>query len=420
MSSILLFAGYLLLFTWIIPKLGFNKKSGLSKNTLSALFLIKTITGCIYGYIHANHSDKLHDMDTWRFYFDSLDEMKILRKDPYRFFRELFIDPYHGGVDKIFSTKGSYWNDLKNNIMVKLVTIFDLFSLGNYYVNLIFFNFITFFGPVALYRTFIHRFPLRKKTILTGVFLLPSVLFWSSGLHKEGLLLLAIGLLSFNVDHVIQARWGVSSVSWIIACLCMIFILRNNVIFALLPSLIAWYWSEKNKPHAVRIFLIVDAVFVILFFISPYIIPKLDLPLSMHLRQQEFIALGGRMAMPVSVLQPDLYGFIHNLPSAFSIAFLHPLPGEGGLNYLPFSLELICIGILFILSLLMPARNKHLPILLFSANFALLLMVMIGYIVPNIGAVIRYKSIGFPFLFFFMALTWDRKKTLEIFNTIRI
>jgi hypothetical protein len=50
------------------------------------------------------------------------------------------------------------------------------------------------------------------------------------------------------------------------------------------------------------------------------------------------------------------------------------------------------------------------PLTLFALNFAILLFLLIGYCVPNVGAIIRYRSPGMPFLFLACWLATDWKK----------
>jgi hypothetical protein len=195
-----------------------------------------------------------------------------------------------------------------------------------------------------------------------------------------------------------------------------IFILRINVLIALIPAATAWWWSERKGDGRI-IFPVVHLLFIVLFFGLPVLFPKLDLPMSMHIRQQEFIELGGRTAFPVKVLEPNLMGFIRNLPEALSIAFLRPFPGEGGLFYIPFTIEMGILLILLSFLVLYPDRRAiRDPLILFSFSFALTLLLTIGYIVPNLGAVVRYRSIGMTFLFLFATLGTDWTRIRKTFQ----
>ena len=414
---IALFIFHLLLFTWLVTRTPFFRRSGLSPSVLAGTFLFHVAVACLYGYVHTFPADYRHTIDTWRFHYEGLRELNNLKSDPLSFFGELFRDPYHSGFSRLFSTTGSYWNDLKNNVMVKMMTVFDLFSLGNYYTNLIFYNYLVLFGSVALYRVFRDFFPGRTRILFIAIFATPSILFWGSGLHKEGLLFTAIALTLFHGRRVTLSRLRIGPVLATTLSMAMVFILRNNVIFALLPATLAWWWTEKRGGKAWPIFLLVNLSSIIIFFGTPKLIPRIDPPMTMHLRQRSFIALGGRTALPMDELEPNLKGFLNNLPSAANFTFLHPLPGEGGLFYIPFSFEMIACYLLFLISIVYPDRSSRAsPLVLFSFNFAILLFLLIGYCVPNVGAIIRYRSLGMPFLFLAATLATDWKRVFTIFQ----
>src|SRR5205085_4930113 len=88
--------------------------------------------------------------DTWRFYRLSLQETKWLKRDPISFVNDLFHSGYQSSGN-IFSGQGNYWNDLKSNVIIKLMAIFNVPSLSNYYVDIIFFNFLFLFGLVGIF-----------------------------------------------------------------------------------------------------------------------------------------------------------------------------------------------------------------------------------------------------------------------------
>jgi len=88
--------------------------------------------------------------------------------------------------------------------MVRLFAILNVFSFGNAWGNIILLALLCFCAEMALYRTIIHHFDFSRngRSIVFGVlFFLPSTLFWSSGLLKEGPVLI---LLCFIMVQVIS------------------------------------------------------------------------------------------------------------------------------------------------------------------------------------------------------------------------
>jgi hypothetical protein len=169
---------------------------------------------------------------------------------------------------------------------------------------------------------------------------------------------------------------------------------------ALLPAIISWILSIKYPQFSSRIFLGINIFCLIFFFSSTFLGKSFDMPQYVASRQSDFIQLQGKTMLAVPILKPNVFGFIHNLPSAIDITLLHPYPGEGGKSYIPFTVEAIIFLILLVFgSCTILLKKQKMPIFsIFCLNFSILLLLIIGYIVPNVGAVIRYKSIALPFL----------------------
>ncbi|MGZ3998646.1 MAG: hypothetical protein ACXVKM_13315, partial [Flavisolibacter sp.] len=145
------------------------------------------MAGIFYGWIGIYYGQMAQMIDTWAYHVESLKEYHLLTTHPVDFFTSLFHNSYEGGYTNFLSSRNSWWNDVKANFFIKIIAIFDLFSFGNYYVNVIFYSFISLFGPMAVYRIMKDVFPRQKVPLLIAVFLVPSFIYWTSGLHKEGL-----------------------------------------------------------------------------------------------------------------------------------------------------------------------------------------------------------------------------------------
>jgi len=386
----------LIIATGLIIKLPFFKKSKLPPIGLACLFLLKIVAGVVYGYIHAHPPAHIGVTDTWKFFNESLPETNLLKHHPKIFFQDILFNSSTGLHP--FSTQHNYWNNIKFTLMVKLAAIFNVFSLGNYYVNLIFYNFLCFFGVVLFYRQLRDKF-IATEWALCIAFLIPSVLFWGSGFHKEGLILSALYIVIYYMEKTMQ-QLQMKSILLVAVFFIMLLFLRIYVLVALLPAIISWILSIKYPQFSSRIFLGINIFCLIFFFSSTFLGKSFDMPQYVASRQSDFIQLQGNTMLAVPILKPNFFGFIHNLPSAFDITLLHPYPGEGGKSYIPFTVEAIFFLVLLVLgSCTMVFKKQKMPIFsIFCLNFSIVLLLIIGYIVPNVGAVIRYKSIALPFL----------------------
>ncbi len=402
---ILIFITYLIVFSFIITRMPFFKGALLPPMLLVLLFITKVAVGCAYGWIHTLKPDYLTTMDTWKFYTDGLKEMEVLKHNTWFFFSELTNDPYNDGYGKILGTTNSYWNDLKYNVMIKLAGVFNFFSGGNYYTNVIFYSAISFVGPVALFRLLKQMFGSSNLKLIIICFGIPSVVFWTSGFHKEGLLFSAIGLILYYSYQIFKSGFSIAGAAIIFLSFISIFILRNNLLLGLLPAWLFWMISEYFRSYARTIFILGSIIFVTLFFSAGYIHPRLNLPMYVSGRQKEFMLLGGNTLVATETIEPGVTGFIKHLPTAVNMGFLRPHIGEGGLFYIPFTVEILALLSCFIL--LMVYRKSLLPsqpFLYFSLFFAVVTCLMIGYTITNTGATIRYRSLALPFLLLFMLM----------------
>ncbi|MGE5106804.1 MAG: hypothetical protein ACM3H8_04635 [Sphingobacteriales bacterium] len=364
------------------------------------LFILKVFAGVVYGYIYRQTPDHHIYADTWRFFYESKEETDLLFNNPGKYFTDLFNNPYEKGYQRLFSGHQSYWSDLKSNFMVKLVSVFNIFSLKQYYVNVIFYSFITFFGPVALYRLYNKIFPGKNTLLFIGCFLIPSFLYWCSGLHKDGFIFSGIAFIMYHIDKMTtEEGFSFKRSLYILLCLILIFPLRNYITVALLPAITAWLLSVKWKQKKWIAFSLVYFFFGTLFFTSRFINPKINLPLSVSMRQAEFAKLKGNSFIETTKLLPGLKSFVRNLPEALNHSLLRPYPTEiKSIIYIPAAIEVMAYLILFLLFIFKGKNIFNQPSVLFVFFFSFSLLILIGYIIPFIGAIVRYRSLLLPFL----------------------
>ncbi|MEP6701058.1 MAG: hypothetical protein ABJA85_07075, partial [Bacteroidota bacterium] len=297
----LLFVAYLVIFAWLVTKVKFFTRTGLSKPQLIIILLLKIMAGIFYGWIGLYYGGLAQMQDTWGFHTSSIQEYHLLFNNPHEYFTNLFNDPYESGVYKFFDSTDSYWNDLKGNLIIKILSVFNIFSFGHYYVNVIFYCFITLFGTIAIYKVMTDVFPEKKNTVLLATFLVPSFLYWTSGIHKEGLIFTGISLVVYCIYFVLkEKRWGFKRIVGLIVGLLLLLSLRNFLLVIIIPAILAWVLTNKRPKYGLAIFGTLYLLFGVLFFTAKYINHRLDFPQAVVNKQQEFIQLkGGNSSIPI-------------------------------------------------------------------------------------------------------------------------
>ncbi len=375
------------------------------------------MAGIFYGWIGVYYGNLAQMVDTWAYHYESIQEFYLLKSDPAEFFKSLFRNNYDNGYTNFLVTKDSWWNDFKGNFFIKILSIFNLLSLGNYYTNLIFFSFLSMFGPLAIFRVMKEEFPGKKIPVLLATFLVPSFLYWTSGLHKDGLIFTGIALVVYSFYFGLKEKqFKAGRVCTILLGMFMVLALRNFLLLPLLGGLFTWTMAHRLQKHHLRTFFIVYTGFLFVFFTGKYIHPRFDFPKVLAIKQGEFRSLGGGSAVNVAALEPSVKSFILQAPQAFTLSILRPFPTDvRHLLSLAAAVEINILILFFLIFLVWRTRERTInPFLLFCLFFSFSVLMIIGYSVNVVGAIVRYRSIILPFLIVPMAAYIDWKKINDL------
>jgi hypothetical protein len=349
-----------------------------------------------------------------------IEEFRLLFENPHEYLVNIFHTNTPDAYSRLLDDSHSFWNNLRTNLILKMLSIFNIFSLKSFLINTLFFNFLIFFGFVALYKVFIKIFPASFYQLIICIFLLPSALFFSSEIHRDGLILLSLSMIIYHLFFILNNQ----QFSWerilpITLFLLLIFFLRNFVFITLIPAIIAWILSKKFSKHVFICFVSVYVFSTIIFFCSGFISSRASLPQYVSSRQQSFIEIGkmGASTININPLYPNVKSFLMNAPEALDHALLRPyLSKIGSVQYMPFALEIFIIEISFLIFLIYRKKNILIdPLIYFGVFFSLTMLLITGYTVPIIGAIVRYRSIYLIFLLIPLVCYTDWKKFARLF-----
>ena len=413
--SYVLFFIYLSVFAWLLTKIRFVTNTGLSTKIIIGLFVLKVLTGCVYALIMMQSNSLA---DTIFFHNEGFKEYHLLINDPKQYVTNFFHSSYQNGYDGLLSSKNSYWKDLQGNMIIRFLSICNIFSFGNYYINVIFYNFVVFFGGIGLYRVYNSLYSNKNYLLVGTCFLLPSLLIYTSTIHKEGLIYAAIGIVVYNMYALLHKN-GFSWVRLIYIGLTMIFIFlqRNYVLLAMLPAILAWMVATKKKNFPLLSFFIIYFLGIIIFFTAHFLSPKLNLPQSIISKQLDFQKFTAASTyVQLDTLQPNFKSFVLNAPQAFAHGLLRPFFTDIKLSasLLPLAFEVFLYEIIFILFIFFRDRKlSNQPFIYFGIFFGISILLIIGYTIPIIGAIVRYRSIYLPFLITPIICTIDWQKVKQ-------
>ena len=397
--SAVLFIFYFLLLGFWLTRIKIVKETEIGTPVLLILFTIKIMAGIAVGL--ASYYIFKYQTDYFQTNLYGIQEYHSLFESPKVFFTDLFKSNYTE-TGEFFGSRGSYWNDLRLNIIYKALAFTNIFSRGNYYINSLFFNFVSFIGSILLYKVFINVYPSKKWQIAIGCFLLPSTLYFGSGIFKDLIVLTALSAFCYSLYFGLMKGFNGKKMIYLLLSFVTILFIRNFIAVILLPCAFTWIITYKYKLPAIKSFVTLFVAGIVVTTILQQFSQKVNPLLIVVKKQQAFFALGkANTDYKMDSLQPTIKSFAEQAPSALRHSFLSPYPMEFQNLYMNlFSLEIISYWILFVLMLLFPAKIKHNSqgFIVFSVAFTFLIFLFSGYITPAAGALIRYRSIYFPFI----------------------
>jgi hypothetical protein len=431
MPGALLAIAYTALFLYLMRRMPFFARvPGLGMRTIAGLFVLKISAGtalwAVYTYVYADRSTA----DIFKYFDDSMVLYDALLTAPGDFFRMLFgVDndsPYF--TEHYYGVMNNWIRQFENNVyndshtMIRFNAVLRLFSFGHYHVHTVFACFVSTTGLVALYRAvhpLLHDSAAQRheRGLMPAIFLWPSMLFWASGVLKESLLVFGLGLFLLGTIGNWPDRLAWRPLAAIIAGLAVMLVIKFYVLLCLIPGLLAWWWARARPGRPLLQSAIVHALALAGVLLSGSLVPGYDMLEMLTVKQRDFIGMatdvesGSLLAMPA--LDGSLWSFLRSAPHALYMSFLSPFAvlGTGPLAWMG-AAENVLLLLLPVIALryARPWRTIDRSALWFFLSFILMLALLIGWTVPVVGALVRYRVPMLPFVAFAALLVMDPHK----------
>ena len=410
MTNLLLTIPYLFFLLFLIDKIPFIKQSGFQTNSLRFAFLAKVFCGFMVYLIYAYYYGNRIEADTFKYFDDSYYLYESLYTRPIDFFKMLFGINCEGAYfDDLYYDKMNNWyrvyeNSLYNDnrLIIRVNAALRLFSFGNYHVHSIILNFIAFIGSVGMARFFLY-FVQTKWKVYVAIFFIPSVVFWSSGILKESLLLFAMGLFCYFLYRlVISKNW--INLLFLTLPFLLLMLLKFYVFVAFIPAILGCYFSETTRLKWKAF----PLVFGILSFLA-ILLGSWDSSYNfIHIlvrKQHDFInmsiAFHVNSAIQMDYLDENIFSILKAVPFGIINSLTRPWPLEiKNILFLPAMIENLVLLVLITTVLIQKVKNpiRSSNFVLFCFLFTFFLFAIIGISTPILGALVRYKIPAMPFL----------------------
>jgi hypothetical protein len=377
----------------------------LSKGELVLVFAGKVAMGCLYGYIFSRFYG---GDDTWQLHQLGIFEHHKLVNNTAQFFIDLDpLDPIRRNASL---SRGLHFLllDYEYWMISKPLAVFNFLSGSNYYVNIVFFSFITFWGPYWLFSLLLRIFPAKRKLIFFFVFLFPPVLFWLSGLRADGMLMLFFSLMLLQFYQWVHERKK-RAIIFFLTGFAGVLIFRDVMVLLLVPGLLGWFLVKRYSTRPMLTFALLWIICIVVFWASALLPASFSMPVMVATRQHEYLALKANTRFELDSLRPAFNSYMHVLPQAVRNVYIRPYLWEAkGFLQLATAVSIMIMWLLVLLVIIrkeMPwssyFRN---PVILFFLFFCLNFYLLIGYTVPFPGAIVRYKVIPELLLFLVIVL----------------
>lgn len=429
--EILLTLTYTLLFIFIIHKMEFFTIDGFSKQAISGIFILKILAGLALWAIYTFYYPDRSTADIYKYFDDSKVIFDALSIRPADYFKMLSGIGNNTPAFDLYYSKMHYWaRKIDSNIyndshtIIRFNAFVRLFSFGYFNVHTVFICFLSLTGLTAIYKTFEPYLRDKKRELFFAVFLLPSVLFWGSGVLKEGLIFFALGLLIYYSNKL----YGFKP---LLICLGTAFLLAFSKFYvwlAVFPGLVFLIWVNKagNRKLFLKYACVIAVIGVIGLNIDSF--TTIQNPLvTLSQKHFEFDQLasgkltdasnrpippaGSKIEIPI--LEPSFVSFIKNSPDALINTIFRPYIWESKTPVMLMAgIETLLILIIILLALVFMKSLREIKweYVLFCLSFVLFQFLIIGETTPILGAIARYKTIALPFLVIAFLFVIDKKK----------
>lgn len=394
----ILYSGLVLV---LIAKSGCFKSDTLSSRSFTLLAFVKILAGLSYWLLQMFDLDI---QDTGRFIRDGNVIFSAIQENPLYYLQLVFgrndylPEPEHlcHYIDQM-----GFWYDQSNYSMARINALIRLISFGYQPVHFIAFSFLSLAGCYHFFRFFERETIVHEYILVVVIFLIPGILFWTSGAHKEAIVIFLVGVIFNKISEIIQGNDSVGKWILVIVFIAILGLIRFYTMAVILPGLIAFYISGKTRANPLLVFACLYGLFIFSAVVFDINSDGFRFVEEITIRQIAFIKSQGDTSFELREVSNSWTNIIKMMPHAFINPFIRPLPGTCHNLQCQIACAESVLYILVFLFLLYRVNRHELfnnRTALLCISVGLCLTLLIGLIVNNSGAIVRYRSVSMLFM----------------------
>jgi hypothetical protein len=369
--------------------------------------------------------------DTVAYYECSRAYVNLLYERPFDFFEIYFNGPSQEDYAVFSNSTGFPWgymyNDTKTLTTVKLITPLLVFGMSSFLLSTVLLSWISFFILWDFFDLLCERYRGKERILFIGVFALPSVIFWGSGLLKDSLtLMFSLLYITSFYRIIINKSYKLKGFLLLFLCVFIIAAIKPYILIALFPGSLIWIFFTKinairNQMLRYSILVLIPLVILIISggiqtvaggdeveaLLQEASVKQRDL-------QQDYYQ---GSSFNIGLYEPTLQGALSVAPAAINAALYRPYVWEAQ------SVVMLMSGfenfILLILTIYAFAMNGFIgvvkkiiedPFMIFFFMYVLLFALLVGLSTSNFGALVRFKIAYLPEFFLLIVLLIQKEK----------
>lgn len=370
----------------------------------SILLCLKLLAGLTLGLIYDSY---YQGGDTWNYHHDAL----LLMNNPIQ--EEMATLRFHEEPRALFFSR--------------IVACLHWFTNGNYWISGLYLSLLSFMGSFYFVKTLVFINSKYFIPSFASVFAFPSLVFWSSGVMKESLVLpsflIALAVL-FKMHHNLKLK----PVDLILLAISLILLtaIKYYILALLLVSFVPFmvekyiFPSPRIKLKWLKVNILTLCIWLAFLFIGPFLHPNFSsehlLPNLVDSYQQNSAATKGNLSIEFKNLDAHWLSVFQNAPKAVFSGIFRPFIWEIST---PFQLIVASENVLFtILFLIFLIQIKNLKPEVF--HFCLLLFIVMASVFftianPNLGTLSRIRIFYiFPLIFILTSVIFSNIENWSI------
>lgn len=370
--------------------------------------------------------------DTFVYFMVSKDAVIMFFEDPVNFWKFLLSsrENFEFYSHPLGIKYGWFISSIDGFAMAKIMVFFNMLGLNSYISTTFVMCLLSFWGLWKMYLTFSEIYPDYAKSLVYGILLVPSVMFWGSAILKDTLVIACIGLIVHGLYEMLVKQNQYYRMWLLILCFYLIFVTKPYVLYVFAPLVFLWIFNLRRKKITGRLMklLIGPIYYIVVSSVSglivyqvmqhggKYSLNTLEKTLEGFYTWHKYLAETQNQAgYDLGEFDPSFTGILKKVPAAINVSLFRPYPWEvRSLTMLMGSFEAVIFTLMTIFVILQVGFFRTLKIIFNDENlkfffiFSILFAAMVGLTSYNFGALNRYKIPMMPFYATLMIVVYQK------------